>query len=321
MARPLRIQYEGALYHITSRGNEKRDIFLDEADFKKFLKILSELQDRFKIIIYGYVLMNNHYHLLIETPQANIIKTIHYLNSSYTGYFNRKYNRVGHLFQGRYKSYLIEKDSYLLLVSRYIHLNPLRAGVVRDLGEYMWSSYNDYMSKRKEKEWLNRKWILSQFSNREDASIKAYKKFVEDKEGLNESPFKRAIAGFILGSEEFLKKIRDESGERRDREIPEIRKIRKFLGIQDIVEIVARILNIEIDEIKRKCKRNNNAKKICFYLIRRHTSFSNQKIGDYFGVGYTGVSQGVRRLKENMEEDKELKETVLLVEEKLLSEE
>lgn len=118
MARPLRVEYDGALYHVTARGNERKPIYREEGDYQKFLDILSELPQRYGVIIHGYVLMGNHYHLLIETPLGNISRVMHYLNSNYTGYFNKKYKRVGHLFQGRYKGFVIEKERYLLSVSR-----------------------------------------------------------------------------------------------------------------------------------------------------------------------------------------------------------
>ncbi|MCD6472522.1 transposase [Candidatus Aerophobetes bacterium] len=148
MSRPLRISYPGALYHITARGNEKNLIYREKEDYCKFLKTLSDLPKRFSAVIYGYVLMSNHYHLLIETPKGNITKVMHYLNTAYTGYFNRKYHRVGHLFQGRYQGILIEKDRYLLSVSRYIHLNPVRTLIVKGPEEFNWSSYLQYIGKR-----------------------------------------------------------------------------------------------------------------------------------------------------------------------------
>jgi len=133
MGRPLRIEYTGALYHITSRGNERKKIFLDDRDRKKFLAILEDYHDRYGILIHSYVLMDNHYHLILETPKGNLLKVMHGLNGGYTGYFNRKYGRSGHLFQGRYKGIMIEKDSYLIPLSRYVHLNPVRARVAEGL--------------------------------------------------------------------------------------------------------------------------------------------------------------------------------------------
>ena len=131
MARPLRIEYDGALYHITSRGNERKAIFRDDEDRVGFLEALQKVNERFNWICHAYCLMNNHYHLVVETPDGNLSKGMRQLNGVYTQYFNRKHHRVGHIFQGRYKSILIEKESYLLEVSRYVVLNPVRAKAVK----------------------------------------------------------------------------------------------------------------------------------------------------------------------------------------------
>jgi len=150
MGRPIRIEYPGALYHITSRGNEKKKIFLEDADRIKFLKILEDYHDRYGILIHGYILMDNHYHLILETPRGNLLKVMHGINSNYTGYFNRKYGRSGHLFQGRYKGIFVERDSYLLSLSRYVHLNSVRSGLVERPEDYRWSSYRGYIGREKE---------------------------------------------------------------------------------------------------------------------------------------------------------------------------
>ena len=141
MARPLRIEYPGAFYHITARGNEKKPIFLTDEDRKKFLSLLESAVERYKAMVHCYVLVDNHYHLLLETPQANLSAVVHYINGSYTSYFNNKHDRCGHLFQGRYKAILVDKDTYAVELSRYIHLNPVRAG----LGERFTDPINDSM--------------------------------------------------------------------------------------------------------------------------------------------------------------------------------
>ena len=141
MARPLRIEYDGALYHITSRGNERKAIFRDDEDRKNFLDNLLKVDERFNWICHAYCLMNNHYHLIIETPDGNLSGGMRQLNGIYTQYFNRRHKRAGHIFQGRYKAVLIEKESYLLEVSRYVVLNPVRAKAVETPEDWQWSSY------------------------------------------------------------------------------------------------------------------------------------------------------------------------------------
>ena len=145
MARPLRIEYKGAFYHITARGNERRRIFFSKADYDKFKDYLGKAQDKYGYLLHCYMLMTNHYHLLIETPNPNMSKLMHYLNGSYTGYINRRRKRSGHLFQGRYKAILVDADSYFLELSRYVHLNPVTANMVFNPEDYPYSSYSYFI--------------------------------------------------------------------------------------------------------------------------------------------------------------------------------
>ena len=149
MSRPLRIQYPDAFYHVTSRGNELRDVFLSQRDRDKFLSYLESAVERYHAVIHVYCLMDNHYHLLLETPAGNLSQIMHHINGAYTTYFNTKRFRSGHLFQGRYKAILVDADEYEKELSRYIHLNPVRAGIVGRPEEYEWSSYRYYTVKRK----------------------------------------------------------------------------------------------------------------------------------------------------------------------------
>jgi len=150
MARPLRIEYEGAFYHVTARGNERRRIYYSQSDYEKFKDYLKEAQEKYGYVLHCYVLMNNHYHLILETPEANLSKVMHYINGSYTNYINIKRKRSGHLFQGRYKAILIDRDRYLLELSRYVHLNPIRAALVVKLEDYVHSSYGLFVTRSKE---------------------------------------------------------------------------------------------------------------------------------------------------------------------------
>ena len=141
MARPLRLEYSGAIHHVTSRGNAQAPIFLDDEDRASFLAVLAECIARFTWICHAYCLMDNHYHLIIETPDANLSAGMRQLNGVYTQRFNRRHGRVGHIFQGRFKAILVERDSYLLELCRYVVLNPVRARMVRDASQYAWSSH------------------------------------------------------------------------------------------------------------------------------------------------------------------------------------
>ncbi|KAA1164706.1 REP-associated tyrosine transposase, partial [Pseudoalteromonas fuliginea] len=185
MARPLRLEFAGALYHVTSRGNERKSIFLDEADFDGFLQILSEVCERYNWVIHSYCLMTNHYHLLVETPDANLSKGMRQLNGVYTQWFNRKHRRVGHLFQGRYKAILVDKDAYLLELSRYIILNPIRAHMVDNLSEWPWSSWRFVMLETEAPAWLAIHTMLLQFSKYKAIARRKFAQFVEQGKGVN----------------------------------------------------------------------------------------------------------------------------------------
>ena len=203
MARPLRIEYEGAFYHATSRGNERKRIFSSKSDFGKFKEYLEGAKEKYGCIFHGYVLMTNHYHIILETPEGNLNKVMHYINGSYTNYFNRKRNRIGHLFQGRYKAILVDVDEYLLELSRYIHLNPVRAGIVERPESYPYSSYRSFISKSGE-EIVKRELIWGMISN-DGSGASSYRGFVERglKDGV-ENPLAGIYAGAILGRKSFI---------------------------------------------------------------------------------------------------------------------
>lgn len=310
MARPLRIEHDGALYHITARGNERNSIYREEWDYQKFLEILSELQQRYDVLIHGYVLMGNHYHLLIETPKGNITKVMHYLNATYTGYFNKKYRRDGHLFQGRYKGLLIEKERYLLSVSRYIHLNPVRAGMSGRPEGYRWSSYPEYIGRGKRSKWLTSDWILGQYSRDDEKARRLYKAFVDEGLRIKDNPFKDLRAGFILGSEDFIDEIKKKTGLKKHREIPESRRLMRAVRYEDVIAVVGRRFGVGEDEIKEVGRRNNLARMICLYLLRKFTDMRNEEIAGYFGIGYTAVSQAASRLRKELRENQRLRKII-----------
>jgi REP element-mobilizing transposase RayT len=177
MGNKKRIWYQGAVYHITTRGNRRTDIFRDEEDYQVYLTILKEAQERYLYILYSYCLMTNHVHLQLETTDLPIWHIMRNINLYYTKYFNNKYNLIGHLFEGRYKSELIENDAYNLQTSRYIHLNPVKAAMVKMPSEYKWSSYGVYMGELKS-DIVQEEKILSYFANN---SRELYKDYVESK--------------------------------------------------------------------------------------------------------------------------------------------
>src|SRR3989304_1549845 len=288
MGRPLRIEYPCALYHITSRGNERKKIFVSDEDRLKFLQIIEDYHDRYGILIHSYVLMDNHYHLILETPQGNLLKIMHGINSGYTGYFNRKYKRTGHLFQGRYKAILVEKDNYVIELSRYVHLNPVRAKAVERPEQYRWSSYSGYIGKGE--------------------SI-AWKEFVE--EGLTKEilpPLKDIHGQIVLGGGKFIEKIKKMlTGKELSRDIAERRRFKMRPDPDKIIKEVATTFGIDKDIIEGKGQRNNMARNAAIYFVQRYTGLKNEEIGDIFGgIHYSAVSKASWRLKQEMADNKQM---------------
>jgi putative transposase len=204
MARPLRLSFENACYHITSRGNRREDIFHTDKDKSVFLEKLSETFKRYSIVCYAYCLMDNHYHLFVITPGANISQAMHYLNTSYTNWFKAEHGIIGSVLQGRYESILLQEDSYGVVLSAYIHLNPLRAGMVEDLREYKWSSYlNHVKDNRRTVDSLNTEFILAQFSGNTKEARRLYKKYVIEHKNIK-ALLNYSFKGIVLGSREHV---------------------------------------------------------------------------------------------------------------------
>ena len=209
MGRPLRIEYPGAFYHVTSRGNEKKDIFKSEADRKKFLTYLGSAAERYGAVLHAWCLMSNHYHLMIETPDGNLSRIMKHINNSYTNYFNLKRKRAGHLLQGRYKATLVEADTYAAELSRYIHLNPVKARMVSMPEEYKWSSYRFYLE-GEGPSWLSTGFVLGYFGTEPGEQRINYRTYIMEAVGKKcPDPLAGSIASTILGSEDFVREIRD----------------------------------------------------------------------------------------------------------------
>ncbi len=299
MARQLRIEYAGAFYHVSSRGNLKEKIFFEDSDRKKFLEILKRTKETFCYLLHAYVLMENHYHLLLETPRGNLSRIMQNINTSYTVYVNNKYNRSGHLLQGRYKSILVEKESYLLELSRYIHLNPVRQGLVDDPVEYEWSSYAAYADKHKIPCLVDIEDTLSYFSFKRGRAIKSYKSFVEDviKKKLN--PFDNLKAGVLLGREKFEQQVRTLlCGKEDDEEIPSLRKLQVVLTVQEVVDTLTQIYG---EDILGKQGSKGEKRKIAIYLSKVMSGDRNKEVGKYFGIKSPAVSKTVKEMEERIE--------------------
>lgn len=231
MARPLRIEYEGAVYHVTSRGNAKSDIYLSDADREIFLQALEHVMDRFGWICHAYCLMSNHYHLMIETPQPNLSRGMRQLNGIYTQRFNREHSQVGHVFQGRYKAILVDKDAYLLELSRYIVRNPIAANMVNGVSDWPWSSYLATAGKVKPEPLLHVDWLLSQFGRSKEEARSAYISFVDKDEGHD--VWDQLNGPDILGDDEFRCRL-PKFGVDETVEIPKRKRLLRHLPLNEI---------------------------------------------------------------------------------------
>ena len=210
MTRAWRIEYEGALYHVLSRGNDKQDIVIDDDDRKLFLDTAGEMGERFEIDLFAYVLMDNHYHLLFRTNRANLCRSMQWFGATYTKRFNLRHNRSGHLFQGRFKNMLVQNDAYLLQLSYYIHRNPLRAGMVKRIADYKWSSYRAYAYGKSHQNWLNRNVILSQFMNVKDPH-QAYRENIQKYSKEEQRAWEDLRHGIFVGTEKFVKQLKTQN--------------------------------------------------------------------------------------------------------------
>lgn len=311
MARPLRIEYENAFYHIIKRGLEKREIYKTDKDKEWFLKYLEKSHNKYKSICHAYCLMDNHYHMIIQTPRANLTKVMHYVNASYAMYYNKKNNRAGPLYQGRYKSILIEADEYLYHLSRYIHLNPIRAKVINKLEEYKWSSYQKYIKNKTTGKGIETNFILSNFGRRANESKSEYKKFVlagigkekEIRDYIEDNMHK----GFVLGSAEFFKDIcKKYIDGKKDEEIPLLRELQREreLGRKEIEDKI----RIVVDDEKE-------VRKLTIYIMQKYTQKSLKEISSkYKGIGDTGISTLCKRLEMKRSVDKKTDKLIARIE-------
>ncbi|HHS82653.1 MAG TPA: transposase [Devosia sp.] len=275
MARPLRIEFPGALYHITSRGDRREAIYNDAHDRRLFMGIVGETCERYNWSVHAWCLMTNHYHLLVETPDANLSRGMRHLNGVYTQCFNRKHGQVGHVFQGRYKAILVEKEAYLLELSRYVVLNPVRAKMVASAGDWPWSSYLDTVGFRPHPEWFDREWLLSNFHPQEEAAVERYVKFVSD--GVRKpSPWHALKSQIFLGSDQFVEKLQSPSQDRRLREVPMAQQ---------------RPEPKPLSEYQATASHRNEAI-VAAYLSGGYTL---RQIGEHFSLHYSTVSRIIRK--------------------------
>ncbi len=295
MARQLRIEYPGAFYHVFSRGNQRQPVFLSDDDRYFFLKCLREAHEKFGVIVHVYCLMPNHYHLIIETPLGNLSSMMHFLNTMYTVYFNTKHKRCGHLFQGRFKSILIQAEGYATELSRYIHLNPVRAELVDRPEQYPWSSYAQYCGTARHEKWIETAFILNLFAEYPEEARTDYAGFVIKGIGQDvPALIKDSIRKGILGNEEFITRIKKEFlGDRLggpDREKPQLRRLRTTPNLALILSISEKVLG----------ERNKFLIPIAVLISHKSCALKLNEIGQFFSLSISSVSNACLKARAAM---------------------
>jgi len=277
MARPLRLQMAGALYHVTARGNRREAIYRDDVDRAAFQCVLAQVCERFNWRAYAWCQMGNHYHVLVGTPDGNLAAGMRQLNGVYTQRFNARHARVGHLFQGRYSAIMVEWESYLLEVARYVVLNPVRARMVRRPEEWPWSSYRASVGADEAPDWLDVDWLLSHFGSNRPGAVAAYRRFVEAGQG-QPAPWEQLRNQVFLGSEAFVERINGFIGELEGdlREIPGAQRRPPAQPLQTYLD---------------RCGSRDEA----IALAYDSGAYSLQDIGRFFGLHYSRISRIVAR--------------------------
>jgi len=305
MARLARVEYPGALYHVITRGNQRQRIFRDDRDREKYLEILSSLKKQYSFRIPAYVLMLNHVHLLLESGEVPLSRIMQRLGSGYTQYFNRRHQQVGHLFQGRYKAILCDKDSYLLELTRYLHLNPVRAKVVKDPLDYQWSSYGGYVAESPGQQWLDSAEVLKQFSKKIREARKLYRWFVLQGIGDgHKEEYYNVLEGRFLGDKEFAEEIKAKA------EVAG--SVRMKIKPETLLGVACAVLGRRRAEVvgASKDRERVRAREAICYVGRNRTELSVTSLAKSLGVDATCVSRSVARVESRLGTDKQIKKVV-----------
>lgn len=319
MSRKPRIEFPGAFYHVLARGNNKQKIFNDRQDYCVYVERLKRYQERYKFALYAYVLMVNHIHLLIETGMTPLSKIMQGIQQSYTAYFHKKNNSVGHVFQSRYKAILCQRDVYLLELVRYIHLNPVRAALVNIPEDYPWSSHQVYIG-RMHQSFVEKGFVFNMFDEDEFEGEKLYRQFICD--GVDKgsrNAFDNVVDQIYLGSKDFI-----EGAEKRSKkhELPESKESETEIDVMEktlihgrksrfeILDAVAEIYDVPSESILSKSKEHliSKARSIFVYVAVRHVGMSNKSVAEFLRRDMSTISCMIRRIDKEIKNDKILKE-------------
>jgi REP element-mobilizing transposase RayT len=282
MARPLRIEYEGAVYHVTSRGNARQDIFLADPDRELFLEVLAATVERFGWICHAYCLMTNHYHLLVETPEANLSRGMRHLNGVYTQAFNRRHTRTGHVLEGRFKAILVEKEVHLLELARYVVLNPVRRMAARSARDWRWSSYRATAGIVDAPDFLTTSWILAQLHRSRCRALELYREFV--KQGRGVDVWTELRGGILLGSDRFAAKLKPWlSASAALKEVPRRERLAARPSLEKLFSKV----------------RDKKARDRQIHAAVRVHEYTLQAVADFLGLHYSTISTIANRVAED----------------------
>lgn len=310
MARLLRYDVADSLHHVTNRGLDRRDIVRDDLDRREFVRLLGRVAKRHRWRVFAWVLLDNHFHLFFRIPSPSLSAGMHDLESGYAALFNRRHERQGPLFQGRFHDVVVERETHAWELTRYIHLNPCRARAAARPEAWHWSSYRHYLDPHGAPEWLDWPTVLAERSLREGAARIAYKRFVEA--GLSEpipDPLEPAVDGWILGSEAFVKRVQTVCLAGDPHEGPQT--------TEDVLSVVADIFGTTVAVIRRRGRHGNAARDAAMLLCRELLTLPASQLATEFGVSASGLSMTVLRATERLEGDAEFASLLLCVREKL----
>ncbi|HDP69351.1 MAG TPA: hypothetical protein ENN38_00880 [Actinobacteria bacterium] len=300
MARKPRIEFAGALYHIIARGNNKEDIFRESKDYLKYMYLLEKYQKRTSFHLYAFALMTNHIHLLLETGDTPLSKIMQGIQQSYTQYFNRRYNRVGHLFQGRYKAILCEKDPYLLELIRYIHLNPVRSKMVDCPSKYPWSSHPVYLDKKRIK-FIETDKMLLMFSKNKSKARELYLKFIfEEKDARHKEEFYNLSEQQCLGREEFIEEIK-----KRTKTTQEFEKKSSLIKL---VKVIADLTKIAEESIKSSNRESKvvEARNLFIFISVRQLGYGCAEVARFLKKDTSSITRALNRMEKKLAKDRAL---------------
>ena len=319
MSRPLRLEYPDGWYHVMNRGRRYENIFASTGDYQLFLRVLQETCEVFGLRVSAYCLMPNHYHLLVQTPQANLSRSMRHINGVYAQRFNRRHEIDGPLFRGRFKAVIVEEDSHLLEVMRYIHNNPIKAGLVDTLGDYAWSSHFGYISQAKKYQWLHKQPLLEMLTQNKSQQKNSYLDFVSDESSEETEKFysmKKLLS--VFGGTAFKEKMGNLLRKGGGQEEVNYSSIKPFtLSAERILQEVCHYYGINRDELLRSRRGQTNLPRdIAMYLMQQHRLDTLREIGVYFGIEkYSSVSSGIIRAKKAMVANKQVAKDVFAISE------